>query len=125
MKVYVAGPMTGYPDHNVPAFDAATAKLRSLLFHVVSPPDVTRSYGVTIRGINSDGTIDPAAYCQLVKLDIQAMLQDCERIYVLPGWRESKGAKLEVAIGLACGMKIYDFETLEKINISALITIVP
>lgn len=34
-------------------------------------------------------------------------LLDCDAIYMLPGWRESRGATTEHAVSVACGMRIY------------------
>jgi len=39
MRIYIAGPMTGLPEFNYPAFNAAAEYLRSLGHHVENPAD--------------------------------------------------------------------------------------
>lgn len=106
ITVYVAGPMTGIPEHNVPAFDRAAAALRGQGFAVVTPPDITRSLGRYVEGIGDDGTITEAAYRFLVRHDFRALLE-CDAMAMLPGWRRSKGAKSEYLVGVQLGIPIY------------------
>lgn len=79
VKVYVAGPMTGYPELNYPAFAEASARLRALGFEVVSPAE-----------LNPIET----PYLAAMKNDIRALV-DCDHILMLDGWEKSKGATLE------------------------------
>ncbi len=79
MKVYVAGPMTGYPDLNYPAFALASDRLRQRGFDAVSPAElnpITEEYKTAMRN------------------DIIALI-DCDLILRLDGWEKSKGATLE------------------------------
>ena len=39
-RVYLAGPMTGYPDYNYPAFHCAAEQYRAAGFDVVSPAEL-------------------------------------------------------------------------------------
>jgi hypothetical protein len=103
-SIYLAGPMSGLPDHNVPAFDSAAAQLRERGFFVVSPPEITRANPQP--GIRSDGSIDEAAYRELVRLDLRGLL-GCSAVAVLPGWEKSKGARLEVSVAKAIGLSVY------------------
>ncbi len=95
MKVYISGPMTGLPAHNFPAFHAAATKLRAAGFEVVNPAD-----------INPDGA---KTWEECMRADIKALC-DCTAIATLPGWRESRGASLEVDIGIRLGMKVRTVE---------------
>ena len=45
-RIYIAGPMTGIPEHNYPAFHAAVAKLRAEGYAVTSPADLHGGNGV-------------------------------------------------------------------------------
>ena len=80
MRIYIAGPMSGLPALNFPAFHAEAAKLRALGHEVINPAEV-----------NPDTTM-PWAQC--MRKDI-AELVTCDAIRLLPGWEKSKGATLE------------------------------
>lgn len=97
MKVYVAGPMTGYVEHNFPAFKAAAARLRSLGYQVVNPAELDEPLGL------SHEELSDLPHEFFLRRDIEALL-DCDGIYTLPGWRYSKGATLEVAVAKGCGI---------------------
>lgn len=112
MKVYIAGPMTGYPEHNFPAFDAARNKIISEGNVPVSPADISRAN--VFPGANADGTITAEAYCFFVKLDFIALLE-CDEVLILEGWAKSRGAKLEIAVAQACGIPIKHFDNREAL----------
>lgn len=80
MKIYIAGPMSGLPDLNFPAFHAAAIQLRARGFEAVNPAE-----------INPDHKM-PWHIC--MRRDI-AQLVTCDGVALLPGWRKSKGARVE------------------------------
>lgn len=91
MRVYVAGPMTGIPDFNFPAFHAATLFLRSKGFEVINPAEV-----------NPDTTM---SWADCMRRDIPELLT-CDALCALEGWSNSKGARLEMEIASKLEMKI-------------------
>jgi hypothetical protein len=91
MKVYVSGPMTGYPDWNIPAFDVAATHLRTLGYEVLNPADAGADPGKT--------------WDEYLRDDIVLVAQ-ADAIAVLPGWELSRGARLEVHIGHALRMPV-------------------
>lgn len=96
-KVYVSGPMTGYPDLNFQAFKAATQVLRDHGYEVVCPTEVNP---------------DPRTHRhECMRNDVRA-LAGCDAIALLPGWERSHGARLEVEVALGTGMLIADVNTL-------------
>lgn len=97
-KVYVCGPMTGYPDFNRPAFRTAADLVRAQGFEVVTPADC-------YSGDSWEAGM---------KHDIPAMLS-CDRVALLGEWEKSRGARLEVFIARELGMKV---ETLEEFFLS-------
>jgi len=86
-----AGPMSGLPEFNFPAFNAEAAALRAQGFAVLNPAE--------------HGIVDGADWADYLRHDI-AGLASCERIHLLPGWSKSKGARLEHSIAVALGMVI-------------------
>lgn len=90
-RTYIAGPMTGLPDFNHPAFNAAAAALRAQGRTVINPAD--------------HGVVTGAAWADYVRADL-ALLAGCETIYLLPGWSRSRGAMLEHHVARALGMPI-------------------
>ncbi|MQB55041.1 DUF4406 domain-containing protein [Rahnella sp. RcJ3] len=91
MKVYIAGPMTGLPHFNRPAFKRAAINL-SFEKHVPLNP-----------AILPDG---------LTEADYMAigltMLQRAEAIYLLTGWQFSAGARAEHALALKLGLEVIE-----------------
>lgn len=93
-RIYLAGPMTGLPDLNYPAFAERTAALRSLGYDVVSPAETA-------------DVPEPAALSweEWMRRDIK-LLVECEGVACLPDWERSRGASLEVHIARALGMDV-------------------
>ena len=89
-RIYVAGPMTGLPEFNFPAFNSAADKLRAEEWHVENPAE--------------HGHIEGADWADYLRWDI-SRIATCGAIYLLPGWENSKGATLEVSIAKALGMQ--------------------
>lgn len=91
MKIYIAGPMSGLPALNFPAFHAEAAKLRACGHEVINPAEV-----------NPDTTM-PWAQC--MRNDI-AELVTCDAIHLLEGYENSRGASLELTIARALGIEV-------------------
>ncbi|HBO4545378.1 DUF4406 domain-containing protein [Pseudomonas paraeruginosa] len=89
-RIYLAGPMTGLPEHNFPAFHAEAARLRSLGYQVENPAE--------------HGVIDGFEWADYLRLDLQKLLT-CQAIALLPGWMDSKGARLEFTVATNLGMR--------------------
>lgn len=91
-KTYIAGPMSGIPDHNYPAFHAEAARLRALGHEVVSPAEIN-------DGLEHEG------WSACMRRDLIA-LASCDAIQLLDGHIHSRGATLEVSIAYALGMPV-------------------
>lgn len=105
--VYVCGPMTGYPDENRQAFRDAALELRTAGWGVLSPVELDESDG--LEGV--DEARDDGEYRDLLRRDIIRILQeDIAAIVVLEGWRDSRGAALEVHVARVLGIPVYDLD---------------
>lgn len=99
MTIYLAGPMTGKPDFNSAEFAKYAEKYRADGFKVFSPPEMDEG----------DWT---KPYEYYIRRDLGVFLNESvERVYLLPGWQESKGARLEKHLAEVLGLAIYDAET--------------
>ena len=96
--VYVAGPMTGLPDFNYPAFREAEVALRVYGHEVLNP----------IEAENWNATGKPMPWGWYMRHAIRMVLR-AEGIALLPGWERSRGARLEWQIGSELGLDIRDF----------------
>lgn len=91
MRVYVSGPMSNMPDFNFPAFAAAAARLRAQGYEVINPAE--------------HGEVPGMKWADYIRKDLK-LLADCDAIYLLPGWRQSRGARLEHRIAAELGFAI-------------------
>jgi hypothetical protein len=93
-RIYLAGPMTGYPGHNFDAFHRAAQRLKAAEWDVVNPAE------------NFGGRTDlPRA--DYMRADVAALVE-CDAIALLPGWQESRGAKAEYLLAREMGLKTID-----------------
>lgn len=89
MKLYVAGPMSGLPEFNYPAFVSAAEALRSCGYEVENPAE-------------NPACEDWAGYMRLSLVQISRV----DALAVLDGWQMSRGAALEVHIAHALHLPV-------------------
>lgn len=106
MKVYLAGPMRGIPEFNVPAFNAAAADLRSRGFVVFSPPELDLEIDNAI-----DGNRTSSDY---MERDLPYVCR-ADAVVVLDGWRKSKGAQIETWVARKLGKPILRYPDLKTL----------
>lgn len=118
MRVYLAGPMTGIPQFNYPAFMAAAKDLRAVGHDVVSPAELDDPEDVEAALQSPNGLMSefnaksPKTWGQFLSRDV-ALIADggIEGVYVLPGWSKSRGARLETFVAKAmCGLPIFMYD---------------
>lgn len=100
--VYLAGPMTGHPDYNFPAFHLAATRLREFGLTVVSPAEDDQ--GKPLTPPSPEAALPHQAYM----LRSLRMMLACDAIFLLPGWDASTGAQLERQVARACGLAIFE-----------------
>jgi hypothetical protein len=97
MKLYISGPMTGMPELNFPAFHAAAKELRERGYEVCNPAEKNEEANPDMQWID------------YMRLDIK-MLMDCDGVAYLPGWENSRGAKIEIELALSLGLPVRPYE---------------
>lgn len=122
IRLYIAGPMTHIPQFNFPAFDAMAATLREVGYDVVSPAELDDPTDRAAALASPDGSI--LSYGQGVKKTWgQFLARDVlliadgdaegpiDGIVVLPGWGNSRGARLETFVGrMLCDKTVYRWD---------------
>lgn len=93
-KIYLSGPIT-----SLPLEDAWAIFLRS--------EKHLRGYGYSVVNPMNNGLSPDSSWEEHMRKDI-ALLLDCDHICLLPNYRQSKGAMLELSIATALQMRIID-----------------
>lgn len=113
MKVYLAGPMSGIPEFNYPAFHRVAANLRAFGYHVFNPAERDiEVHGTDISCGNLSGSVAQAeadhGFCRRRALrdDTAWICEHADAIALLPGWEQSSGARAEKALAEALGLHI-------------------
>lgn len=104
-SVYIAGPMTGIPMWNFPAFFDAEHQLLELGYAVRNP---AHNDGKNVEeAMASAGTPDKPNYpwSYYMKRDLPHVMNS-DMVCLLPGWQNSKGARLEVHVAQALGLPL-------------------
>jgi len=129
MRVYLSGRMTGCPDLNRSAFDAAERRLTAQGHFVINPFRISEQFGTAeelkesfrryydvLKVCGEDYFDNGLAAPARVGLDTRvartvmdtelAAVRSCDAIYLLRGWESSRGAKKELAEALAHELQV-------------------
>lgn len=88
MRLYISGPVSGRENRNADMFERAAKALVEAGYNVSVPT----------RFVDAKMTSKPA----ITTICLGELLR-CDGVAMLPEWRQSKGACLEVAVATACG----------------------
>ena len=91
MRVYLSGAITGVPNLNWEQFKNAERELISKGYTVINPLRLDHS--------------NCKKYIDYMSVDYKALLT-CDTIYMLKGYKFSRGAKLELRIALKNGLRV-------------------
>src|ERR1019366_5877765 len=91
-KIYVAGPMRGFPLWNFPAFDRNAQFLADNGWDPVSPADLDRQMGFDEN--DETAVFGEVEFHEAMLRDYEALLR-FSAIAFIPGWEKSTGAALE------------------------------
>lgn len=105
-RAYLAGPMRGYHRYNFPLFHDAAHRLRGKGWDIVSPAELDEDLGFNCDLSLEENNFDLR---EAMHRDISALL-GCDSIILLPSWRNSEGARLELAIAQALGMSVFSYD---------------
>ena len=88
--IYVAGPMSGLPDFNYPAFNRAAGELRAAGFEVENP---------------AENEVESGDYHDYLRAGLAQLLR-CQGVATLEGWWLSGGARWEVQTAGILGIPV-------------------
>jgi len=104
---YIAGPMTGLPEHNYPAFFEAEEQIKAVFPHLVLKNPARTEF-------DDGGVVGSLSQTEYLKTGFDLLL-DCDAIFLLPGWTRSSGAKAELQLALALQLKVYYVDEYGKV----------
>lgn len=90
MHIYISGRVTGEPDYFSHFMQAET--------------DLIKQGYIPINPVRNEP--DGESWTYYMRHDLIKLCSSCDKIYMLKGWRRSKGARLEHHIAKKLGFKI-------------------
>lgn len=113
-KIYIAGPMSGYPEFNFPAFFRA-AKLWEeagwTVFNPANKSNEAKVVGHSSFGEGNDKALMASGWSfrDAYKWDTDRVIE-ADAIYMLKGWEASPGARGEHGVAMAMKTKYPEYE---------------
>ena len=112
MRVYIAGPMRGYPKFNFPAFYQAEEDLLAAEDIIVTKVFNPAKHDVSIfpdiflwEGFEDLSRCPKFVLKDALKWDL-ARVMESDFILMLPEWEHSTGATLEYNVAVNCGVEV-------------------
>lgn len=116
MATYVCGPMSGVRQFNIPLFDSVAEDLRKKGSEVISPAELDseamREFALKSETGNMTELTEQLVaaghpretWGDVLARDVKMIHDDIGAFALLPGWEKSRGARLEVFVGLLVGV---------------------
>jgi hypothetical protein len=104
LTIYVSGPMTGYKNYNYDKFKYISEKLREKGYKVIDPasdvkPMMLGGKETTIERlhqlIDAGEVSEQEAWITFLRGDLVEVAKNCNAIYLLNNWCNSRGARAE------------------------------
>jgi nucleoside 2-deoxyribosyltransferase len=111
--VYLAGPMSGLPEYNFPAFRAGARELRDdYRLTVLSPVEMDEAEGFDASHADAHIVPGDADWSTFLARDVKVVADaDVRAVVVLDGWENSQGAALETQVAQRLGKPVYELAT--------------
>jgi hypothetical protein len=110
-EVYVSGPMSGYSNFNIIAFDIARNRLLELGLNPIIPGD-GEVYSVEELATQRARPANRAVWLRADYNDILSV----RAVIVLDGWAHSPGARGEVMVAQHIGIPVLHWDTMELVE---------
>jgi hypothetical protein len=120
-KVYIAGPMSGVPQFNYPAFDEAAGYIRGMGYEAISPAEMDdphireaalasetgnfREFDELLKGEDHE----PETWGDFLSRDVKLIADEVDAVALLDGWENSRGARLEAFVALSVQKPVFRF----------------
>lgn len=110
--IYIAGPMSGIPQFNYPAFDEAAAYLRERGYTVLCPSEMDAPAVREAALASPEGNFTEfyeqlegtghrkETWGDFLSRDVKRVADEIDSVCLLSGWEESRGARLEAYVAL-------------------------
>ena len=99
MRIYIAGKITGLPQHGVYMKFKHAERILSSEYEVVNPVELSYELDAEFENVRKLQRSD-----YMIK-SLKGLLS-CDYIYMLSDWQDSLGAQLELEIAKQCSIKI-------------------
>lgn len=110
---YLAGPMSGIPQYNFPFFEMVASTLRFQGYNILSPAEMDDD-GIREASFNSPngegaGAIQDQTWGDFLARDVKLVSDQVDGVIVLPGWKRSRGARLELLVACSTGKELFEW----------------
>ena len=114
-RIYIAGPMSGLPEFNFPAFNAVAKHFRDRGWVVFNPAEKevekTINNAAYETGDSSLAIKEGFNFREVYMWDLEKVVVS-DAIYMLEGWENSPGARGEHAVAIAVKKHYPDYQIL-------------
>lgn len=117
MRIYLSGPMTGYPSYNVTGFATYARLLRLQTDHeIINPFDLDSDDVLSKSVASEDGRhFSEQEWAEFIARDVR-VVANCDAIAVMPGWINSRGCAVETMVASILGRQVLYADTLAPIH---------